>query len=196
MQTAHILEGKERVGSGTGAARALRRGKLIPAIIYGGKDEPLKIALDEKQLLKETSVSGFFGRVITLKIDNKEHAVLAKDVQLHPVTDLPLHVDFQRIDKNSRVHVQVPIHFINEEKSPGVKRGGTLNIIAHNLEIVCSPSEIPEGITIDLITLDMNGSVTLDSIKLPAGVKAANAVRDHVIATLVGGSKDADESKE
>jgi large subunit ribosomal protein L25 len=188
---AHILDAQERTAAGTGVARAIRRDKMVPAIIYGGKSEPLMIAVDEKQLLKETQTAGFFSRIITLKLNNKETPVLAKDVQLHPVTDMPLHVDFQRIDKDSRVHVHVPFQFINEEKSPGIKRGATLNIVAHNLEVICSPNAIPEMITVDLSKLEMNGSVTLDTIKLPANVKAANEARDHVIATLVGGAKEA-----
>ena len=98
--------------------------------------------------------------------------------------------------ENSRVHVHVPINFINEEKAPGVKRGGTLNVIVHKLEIACSPMEIPETITVDLITLDMGGSITIDAVQLPANIKPANAARDRVIATLVGGAKDADKEAE
>jgi large subunit ribosomal protein L25 len=185
----------ERTASGTGVARALRRDKMIPGIIYGGKDEPVMVAVNEKQLVKEATVSGFFSRVLTLKIDNKEHAVLAKDLQVHPVTDAPLHVDFQRIDKNSRIHVYVPLHFINEDKSPALKRGATLNVVHHRLEVVCAPTDIPESFTVDLTKLEMNSSVTLDWIELPASVKAANAKRDNVIATLVGGAKDAAEAE-
>lgn len=191
MTTTHILEAHERTATGTGVARALRRENLIPAIVYGGKEEPMMIAVNEKQLLRETNTSGFFSRVITLKIDNNEHAVLAKDVQLHPVTDMPLHADFQRIDANSRVHIHVPLHFINEDKSTALKRGATLNVVAHTLEVVCSPKAIPESFTIDLAGLEPHGSVTLDWIQMPEGVKAANATRDNVIATLVGGAKDA-----
>lgn len=188
MNTARVLEAKERTATGTGVARALRRDNMIPAIVYGGQTEPMMIAVNEKELLRETHTSGFFSRVFTLKINGKDHSVLAKDVQLHPVTDAPLHVDFQRVDKNSRVHVHVPLHFLNEDKSPALKRGATLNVVIHNLEVVCAPTAIPEGLSVDLLSLEMGGSVTLDTIKLPEGVTAAHPSRDHVIATLVGGS--------
>lgn len=196
MSLSHVLETQERTASGTGAARAIRRADLVPAIIYGGKSEPLRVAVNKKQLDAECSTAGFFSRIITLDVNGKTQQVLAKDVQLHPVTDVVLHVDFQRVDKDSRVRVHVPINFLNEEKAPGVKRGGTLNVIAHKLEVICSPTEIPEMITIDLIKLDMHGSVVLDDVKLPANVKPANAERDHVIATLVGGAKDAEKEAE
>ncbi|MDP3371660.1 MAG: 50S ribosomal protein L25/general stress protein Ctc [Candidatus Paracaedibacteraceae bacterium] len=196
MSLSHVLEAQERTASGTGSARAIRRANLVPAIVYGGKSEPLMVAINEKQLNLECNQTGFFSRILTLNVNGKEQQVLAKDIQLHPVTDVPLHVDFQRVDKNSRVHVNVPINFINEDRAPGVKRGGTLNIIAHKLEIICSPVEIPEVLTIDLIKLDMGGSVTLDNVTLPANVKPANPARDHVIATLVGGAKEADKEAE
>ena len=191
--SSHVLEAQERTASGTGSARAIRRSDLVPAIVYGGTAEPFMVAVNKKQLDAECSTAGFFSRIFTLNVNGKSHQVLAKDVQLHPVTDVALHVDFQRVDKDSRVRVHVQLNFINEEKSPGVKRGGTLNVIVHKLEIVCSPMEIPESLTVDLIKLDMNGSIVLDDVKLPANVKPANAARDHVIATLVGGAKDKEE---
>ncbi len=196
MSLSHVLEAQERTASGTGSARAIRRANLVPAIVYGGKNEPLMVAVNEKQLNTECNQTGFFSRILTLNVNGKEQPVIAKDIQLHPVTDAPLHVDFQRVDKNSRIHVFVPINFVNEEKAPGVKRGGTLNVVAHKLEIICSPTAIPEALTIDLIKLDMGGSITLDDLQLPADVKPANAARDRVIATLVGGAKDASKEAE
>lgn len=190
MSLSHVLEAQERTASGTGAARAVRRADLVPAIVYGGKSEPLRVAVNKKQLDAECNTAGFFSRVLTLNINGKNQQVLAKDVQFHPVTDVVLHVDFQRVDKDSRVNVHVPINFINEDKSPAIKRGATLNVVVHKLEITCSPTEIPEMISVDLAKLEMGGSVVLDDVKLPANVKPANAKRDHVIATLVGGSKD------
>ncbi len=113
MSLSHVLEAQERTASGTGAARAIRRADLVPAIIYGGKSEPLRVAVNKKQLDAECSTTGFFSRILNLTINGKNQQVLAKDVQLHPVTDVVLHVDFQRVDKDSRVRVHVPIHFIN-----------------------------------------------------------------------------------
>ncbi|MES2253179.1 MAG: 50S ribosomal protein L25/general stress protein Ctc [Pseudomonadota bacterium] len=196
MPLSHILEAQERTASGTGSARAIRRAHLVPAILYGGEAEPMMVAVNEKQLNKECNTAGFFSRIFTLNVNGKNHQVLAKDVQLHPVSDAPLHVDFQRVDKDSRVRVYVQVNFINEEKAPGIKRGGTLNVVTQKLEIICSPMEIPESITVDLVKLDMGGNITLDMVTLPANVKPANAARDGVIATLVGGAKAAAEEAE
>jgi len=191
MTSTHTVNAQERKAAGTGAARSLRRNNLIPAVVYGGSLEPVALAIDEKQLAQEYLSEGFFNRVLTLKVDNKEHVVLPKEVQLHPVTDRVIHADFQRVDANSRVRVHVPIHFQNEEKCPGVKRGGTLNIVLHSLEVICSPSDIPEFIDADLSTLEIASSLTLSAIELPVSVKSANPTRDNVLATIVGAAKEA-----
>lgn len=196
MATAHNLKAQQRKNSGTGSARALRREHMVPAIVYGGNQEPLKISLDHKDLLREIHTPGFFSRVLVLNLDGSDQKVLAKDLQLHPVSDEPLHVDFQRIDQNSRLHVHVPLRFINEDKSQALKRGATLNVVIHSLEIICSPHDIPESFTIDLSSLEMGGSITLDHVSLPKDVKPAHPTRDHVIATLVGGAKDSASAAE
>jgi large subunit ribosomal protein L25 len=198
MAQAIALKAEERQGTGTGVARALRRVGKIPGIIYGGGHEPQPIAVDLKVVSNEIQKPGFFSRVYTVEMDQAKVQtklqVIARDIQFHPVTDIPLHVDFQRVDKDSKIHVSIPVEYINEDKAPGLKLGGMLNVIVHNLEVVCPAASIPEKITIDLAGLNINQSVHLDSIELPKGVKAAHAARDCTLVTIVPPS-GADEEK-
>lgn len=198
MAQAIALKAEERQGTGTGVARALRRIGKIPGIIYGGGHEPQPIAVDLKVVSNEIQTPGFFSRVYTLEMDQAKVRtklqVIARDIQFHPVTDIPLHVDFQRVNKDSKIHVSVPVEYINEDKAPGLKLGGMLNVIIHNLEVVCPADSIPEKITIDLAGLNINQSVHLEAIELPNGVKAAHAARDYTLVTIVPPS-GADEEK-
>lgn len=196
MAQANALQAEERQGTGTGIARALRREGKIPGIIYGGKDTPLPIAIDLKNVNTEIQKPGFFSRVYTIETGKSKVQVIARDVQFHPVTDTALHVDFQRVDKNSKINVSVPVEYINEDKSPGIKLGGMLNIIIHNLEIICPADSIPEKVTIDLTGMNINQSVHLDTIELPSGVKAANVSRDHTLVTIVPPSGSEEEKEE
>ena len=143
---------------------------------------------DYKLLNQECHTLAFYSQVITVSIGKEKQEVIAKEVQLHPVHDTPIHVDFQRINKDSKIHVSVPVSYINEDKAPGIKRGGTLNIIIHSLEIVCPPHSIPENLVVDLTGIEMGTSVPLDALKLPTGAKAAHTDRDHVLATIVAPS--------
>jgi large subunit ribosomal protein L25 len=180
------LIAEEREGTGTGVARALRRDGKIPGVIYGGAENPQPIAIDAKTVYTEAHKAGFFSRIYTLELSPKKKLqVIARDIQFHPVTDVPLHVDFQRIDKNSKINVSIPVEYINEDKAPGIKLGGMLNIIVHNLEVVCPADSIPEKITIDLAGININQSIHLDAVALPKGVKAANAARDNTLVTVV-----------
>lgn len=198
MAQAIALKAEERQGTGTGVARALRRVGKIPGIIYGGGQDPQPIAVDLKVVSHEIQKPGFFSRVYTVEMDQAKVQtklqVIARDIQFHPVTDIPLHVDFQRVDKDSKIHVSVPIEYINEDKAPGLKLGGMLNIIVHNLDVVCPADSIPERITIDLAGLNINQSVHLETVELPKGVKAAHAARDCTLVTIVPPS-GADEEK-
>jgi large subunit ribosomal protein L25 len=191
MSESHVFQAKERAQVGTGTARAVRRDGMVPGVVYGDKKEPQAISINSRDLEREFTSLAFFSRIYTIDTGKEKQQVIAKDIQLHPVTDVPLHIDFQRINKNSKVHVSVPVHYINEEKSPGIKRGGTLNVIVHSLEIVCSPLSIPEELVVDLAGLEAGKSITLDVLSLPQGVNAVNAVRDNVLATIVGSSTDA-----
>lgn len=185
MSSTHVIPAQPRSTTGTGAARATRRQGLVPGIIYGNSQAPEMISVDPKVLLKEIHTTGFFSRLFTVSVDGKDQAVLAKDIQLHPVTDQPLHIDFQRVSKNSKIHVFIPVSFINEDKSPGVKRGGIVNVVHHTLEVICSPTDIPEVLTVDLTGFEANQAVHISDLKLPKGVEAAHPERDNTIATIV-----------
>jgi len=179
-------EARERVGKGS--AREVRRNGKVPAVIYGDKQPPLAIALDYKQVYYKIHGGGFLTTVATLDVGGKKIQVLPKDFQLDPVRDFPVHVDFLRIGKDTEVNVDVPVHFINQEKSPGIKRGGVLNIVRHEVEFHCPANAIPEFITVDLDGKDIGDSIHISSVKLPAGVRPVIHDRDFTIATIAGSS--------
>lgn len=187
MKTNTSLQAELREGTGTGPAREVRRSAKVPAIIYGGGENNQAISCSHKEIVKEMHTSGFFTKLFNLDIAGKQVRVIVKDVQLHPVTDQPLHVDFLRVNKDSRIDVAVPVHFINQEKSPGIKKGGVLNIVSHVLHLICNPDHIPETIVIDLATLEINNSVHIEDIKLPEGAKL-RAHQDSTLVTLVAPS--------
>ncbi|RZI46110.1 50S ribosomal protein L25/general stress protein Ctc [Candidatus Finniella inopinata] len=195
MSNIGALTAMSRGNKGTGPARALRRADMVPGIIYGDRKEPEMIAVNFKALAREHQSSNFFSKVFTLEINGKKQEVIAKDIQLHPVSDAPLHVDFQRINKDSKVNLFLPVTFINEEKSPAMKRGGALNVIIHSLEITCSPHMIPENLVVDLSGVEMHQSILIEHLKLPQGAQAAHPVRDNVLATIVAPSGTTDEEK-
>ena len=193
--TAVALKAEEREGTGTGVARALRRNGKIPGIVYGGTINPQPIAVDLKAINAEVSKTGFFSRVYTLEIGKEKIQVIARDLQFHPVTDIALHIDFQRVSKDSKLNVFVPVEYTNEDKCPGLKIGGMLNVIIHNLEVICPATDIPSKITVDLSGTNINQSIHLNSIKLPNGVKAANPARDFTLVTIVAPVSDKAEEK-
>ena len=133
-----ILEAELRDRAGKGAARATRRAGRVPAVIYGDKKEPIAISLDPKVLGRELNRGGFFGRLVDVKVDGATHRTLPRDVQFHPVTDVALHVDFVRVNASTRIHVRVPVVIDNQDKAPGVKRGGVVNIVSHDVELICA----------------------------------------------------------
>ena len=179
-------EAREQVGKGS--ARAVRRDGKVPAVIYGDKQPPLAIALNYKDIFYKIHGGGFLTTVATIDVDGKKIQVLPKDFQLDPVKDFPVHVDFLRIGKDTEVNVDVPVHFINEDKSPGIKRGGVLNIVRHEVEFHCPANAIPEFITVDLAGTDIGDSIHISAVKLPAGVKPVISDRDFTIATIAGSS--------
>ncbi len=195
MAQAAALRVEEREGTGTGVARALSRVGKIPGIIYGGEKNPQPFAIDLKSVSIEINKAGFFSRVYTVEMAKEKIQVIARDIQYHPVTDLPLHIDFQRVNKDSKIHVLVPVEYINEDKSPGLKVGGMLNVIIHNLEVVCPADAIPSKITVDLTGININQSIHLESVALPKGVKAANPTRDYTMVTIVAPTSDKAEEK-
>ena len=182
------LPAEQRERAGKGASRELRRNGRVPAVIYGDKKEPVSVHVEEKLLAKMLSTGHFMNTVVMVDAGGKPHRTLPKDVQFHPVSSRPIHVDFLRIGEHSQVHVNVPVNFTDEETSPGIKRGGVLNIVRHDLELICDAAEIPEQIDISLDGLDIGDSIHISSIKLPKGSKSAIDDRDFTIATVVAPS--------
>jgi len=178
---------QKRERAGKGAARAVRREGLVPGVIYGDKQEPVLIQMDPRPLMAEVRKAGFFAHQYDLDLDGKTHRVMAQDVQFHVVTDAPIHVDFLRVGKNTVVTAEIPVHFVNNEKSPGIKKGGVLNIVRHDVEVVGRPDDLPEELTVDLTGLDLNDSVHISAVKMPAGVKPT-IDRDFTIATIAAPS--------
>ena len=174
--------------AGKGASRALRREGRVPAVVYGGKDEVLSVHIEEKELRRQLGTGHFFNSVVDVEIDGKKVRTLPKDVAFHPVSDRPLHVDFLRLAADAKVHVNVPVHFVNQEASPGLKRGGVLNVVRHELDLICDPTAIPEDINIDVTGLEVGDSIHISHVNLPAGSVSAITDRDFTIATIVAPS--------
>lgn len=195
------LSAEVRERAGKGASRAIRREGRVPAVIYGDKQEPISVHVEEKVLLKQLHTGHFFNSVVMLDVDGKKIRTLPKDVQFHPVTDRPLHADFLRIGEHSKVSVNVPVHFTDEELSPGLKRGGVLNIVIHDLGLTVDAADIPEEIKVSLKGLEVGENIHLSQITLPKGATATDTT-DVTIATIVApsalksteGEADADEA--
>ncbi|CCA93315.1 large subunit ribosomal protein L25 [Novosphingobium sp. PP1Y] len=182
------LPAETRERAGKGASRALRRDGRVPAVVYGGNEEPLAIHVEAKELVRQLGTGHFFNSIVEVEVGGKKLRTLPKDVAFHPVSDRPLHVDFLRLAKGASVHVNVPVSFVNEEKAPGLKRGGVLNVVRHELELVCAADKIPEEIAIDVTGFDVGESIHISHVKLPAGSESAITDRDFTIATIVAPS--------
>ena len=199
MSDTLTLPAETRERAGKGASRALRREGRIPAVIYGGNEEPVVIHVEEKLLVKQLGTGHFFNSIVEVEVGGKTVRTLPKDVAFHPVNDRPLHADFLRLSANATVHVNVPVIFANEEASPGLKRGGVLNIVRHELELICQADKIPDDIAIDVTGLDVGASIHISHVKLPEGSKSAITDRDFTIATIVAPSglrsEEGDNSK-
>lgn len=186
MSGTYELKAEAREQVGKGSARAVRRDGKVPAVIYGDKQPPLAIALSYKDVYYKIHGGGFLTTVATIDVGGKKIQVLPKDYQLDPVKDTPVHVDFLRVGKDTEVNVEVPVHFVNEDKSPGIKRGGVLNIVRHEVEFHCPANAIPEFITVDLSGADIGDSIHISAVKLSAGVRPVIHDRDFTIATIAG----------
>ncbi|MBW6423006.1 50S ribosomal protein L25/general stress protein Ctc [Rhizobium sp. XQZ8] len=186
-------EARERVGKGS--SRELRRNGLIPAVIYGDKQAPISIALSTNEVTKRIHAGGFMTTVATIDVDGQKIQVLPKDYQLDPVRDFTMHVDFLRVSGDSEVSVEVPVHFVNEDKS-AIKIGGVLNVVRHEVELYCPASDIPEFITVDLAGAKIGDSLHISAVKLPKGVRPVIGDRDFTIATIVAPAAGVDEAAE
>ena len=184
MADTTIINGNLRNSTGKGSARAVRRAGRIPAIIFGDKKETISIDIEERDYKKIMNQSGIFSRLLDLSVDGKSNLVLTRDIQFHPVSENPLHVDFLRIGKGSNINVSVPVSFINEELSPGLKTGGVLNTVRFELELMCPADSIPEKIEINLEGLVVGDSIKISSVNLPDGVSSTITDRDFTIATI------------
>lgn len=181
---------------GSRHARKLRHSGLVPGIVYGANKKPIMITISEREISRECNNSLFFNKVWSLLIDDKNsEKVLPKTVSYHPVTGKVLHVDFMRVSKDKKVKIMIPVEVINEDKSPGIKKGGIVNLVVHRLECLCIPDAIPEKIILDLAGKEIGDSFLLESISLPTGVEAVNTIRDSVLATIVVSKVGKDDDK-
>ncbi len=185
MAEQNSIRGQIRARVGTGSARSLRRDGQIPAIVYGAKQDSLAISLDPREISKGLQSGRFYSTVFDIDVDNgKAERVLPREVQFHPVTDRPLHVDFLRVTGETRINVEVPVVFLNEDESPGLRRGGVLNVVRHTIEVICAVSIIPDRFEFDLKDMDIGDSVHFGVITLPEGVDPAITDRDFTVATI------------
>ncbi|UTO27952.1 50S ribosomal protein L25/general stress protein Ctc [Bartonella harrusi] len=184
MSKSYTLKAEIRERVGKGSSRELRRNGLIPAVIYGEKQPPLAITVPYKEIFYKIHAGGFRTTTATIVIGKQRIMVLPKDYQLDPVRDFPLHVDFLRISAKSVVEVNIPVHFLNEETAPGLKKGGVLNIVRHEIECTAPANAIPEAIEIDLANYSIGDSIHISAVKLPEGVTPVIQDRDFTIATI------------
>ena len=184
MSAVETVAAELRDRAGKGAARATRRAGRIPAVIYGDKKEATLISLDPKAIDRLIHKKAFFATLLDIELAGKKHRVLPRDVQLDVVTDRPLHLDFQRVGKDTKIHVNVPVVVRNEAAAPGIKRGGVLNLVRHEIEFICSPDHIPQMVEVDLTGLDIGGSIHISAVKLPEGATPNVRERDFTLVTI------------
>lgn len=189
------LKAEARERAGKGSSRELRRNGLIPAVIYGDKQAPISIALSTNEVTKRIHAGGFMTTVLTIDLNGQKISVLPKDYQRDPVRDFTMHVDFLRVSADSRVTVEVPVHFVNEEKS-AIKTGGVLNVVRHHVELACPANDIPEFLTVDLSGLQVGDSIHISNVKLPKGVEPTITDRDFTIASIVAPAAGVEETEE
>ena len=181
---------RDRAGKGT--ARATRRAGSIPAVIYGNKEKPVMIALDTTKFTREIHRPGFFTHLFDITVDGVTHRVLPRDVQLDPVYDRPLHADFLRVSDTTEITLKVPVEFANVETCPGIKKGGVLNVVRHDIEVFAKAADLPEKITVDLAGFEVGASIHISSVKLPEGVRPTITDRDFTVATIAAPTVKAD----
>jgi len=189
MSKNYTLKAEARDRAGKGIARSLRREGKAPAVIYGDKKEPIKITLDANTINVTYNKGFMFTTLCDLEVGNDKHLVLARDVQLHPVTDIVEHVDFLRVTAKTKIAVDVPVNFINEEASPGMDQKGILNVVRYTIELVCTATNIPESIDVDLTGKEHGDSINVSDAALPDGAKPVIDDRDFTIATLLAPKK-------
>jgi large subunit ribosomal protein L25 len=191
-KTVKQLKAAARPKSGKGAARAVRRDNRIPAVIYGGGEAPLGISLDHNEAQKLIFAGHFLTTLFEIEVDGKKSRVIPRDYQLDPVKDIPLHIDFMRLKEGQKIRVEVPVHVLNQDASPGIKRGGTVNVVLHAVEMLAPADAIPASVDIDLTGVEIGTSIHIKSIKLPAGCVPLDK-SDFTLVTVVASSGMKDE---
>jgi large subunit ribosomal protein L25 len=194
MATVKELKATARPQSGKGAARAERRAGRVPGVIYGNNQPPVTISVDDKELRQRILAGRFLTTLYDIELEGKKHRVIPRDFHLDPVRDFPLHVDFMRLGEGATIRIHVPLHVVNSETAPGIKRGGTVNIVTHALDVECSVDNIPQYIEADASSLEIGHSLHLSDVKLPAGVKSLTR-SDATLVTIVPPSGYAEEQK-
>jgi large subunit ribosomal protein L25 len=185
MKTAYKFDAESRKIGGTGAARALRNAGKVPAVLYGKGGEALLFSVIHKDLKREYTKGGFFGKLVTIAVDGEEIICIPKELQIHPVNDSLVHADFIRVNAGEEVKATVPVRFINRERCLGIRRGGNLNVVRFDVELICDASNIPEKIEIDLLNVNIGESIHISKVNLPAGVRPA-IERDFTLAAIAG----------
>jgi len=192
-----VLDVVVREETGTGNARAARREGFVPGVLYGGGQDPVSISLKHNEVIRVMNKGNLLQSMVELSHDGKKQKALTKDVQFHPVSDLPVHIDFFRVTNDTIIDVVVPAVFVGDEVSPGIKRGGILNVVRYNIEVKCPAGSIPDSLTVDISNMDIGDSIHISEVDLPDGVKQG-LERDFTIATIVSSraSKEADDGEE
>jgi large subunit ribosomal protein L25 len=189
-----VLTANAREKVGKGSAREARRQGNIPAVIYGDKKSPIPIVVEQKILVRYLSTGGFFNTLFDIDINGELNRVLPRDVQLHPVTDVPEHVDFLRVSATTKISVEVPVEFVGDDVSPGIKSGGVLNVVRYTVEVSCTPDLIPSSLLLDLSSAEIGDSLHISAVNLPEGVTPTISDRDFTIATIVAPTVVRDEA--
>ena len=189
-----VLTANAREKVGKGSAREARRQGNIPAVIYGDKKSPIPIVIEQKILVRHLGTGGFFNTLFDIDINGELNRVLPRDVQLHPVTDVPEHVDFLRVSATTKISVEVPVEFIGDDVSPGIKSGGVLNVVRYTVEVSCTPDLIPSTLSVDLSSAEIGDSLHISAVNLPEGVTPTISDRDFTIATIVAPTVVRDEA--
>jgi large subunit ribosomal protein L25 len=188
------LSAEPRERAGKGPTRAARRMGRVPGIIYGDNKEPVLISLEPRELSRALAKRGFFATLVDITVEGVLHRTLPRDVQRHPATDAPLHLDFMRVGSNTRVTVNVPVVFTNPEMSPGLRRGGILNIVRHGIELICPVDSIPDQLTVELNGLDIGDSIHISRVTIPEGCRPTITDRDFTIASIAASSAVREEA--
>lgn len=191
-----VLDVTVRENTGTGNAREARRNGQVPGVIYGGDEDSVAVAVKMNEVLKALNSGDFLGSMIELSHDGKNQKVFTKDVQFHPVTDFPVHVDFYRVTNKTLIDVEVTVNFVGEETSPGLKEGGTLNVVRYSIEVKCPAGDIPDSIEADVSKLEIGDAIHISDITLPKGAKPTITDRDFTIATVIASRAAVEEDED